>query len=226
MRLGEDIIYSYVKPCDAFISLFFFNLGSLSGTKSWLNYRGLVVSKKIWDSKAVLQWLMIKQKSHGLDKRFSTAFTFPLLLGFFHSWETCPKSRLATVRAEKAPKDLEDEGLAPGLLKETTGEKQGLFPRTDWWREIFCVGRSFWLLFYFLFVICFTDLKKCWIFPASPPSPSSFLQYSWIFCAALPFHFAVGCHVQRKLKRTEMQSMDLLGFDSCPSCIIRKKFSA
>lgn len=138
---------------------------------------------------------MIKQRSRGLDNRFSTAFTFQLSLFFFHSWETCPKSRQATLRAEKALKDLEDEGLAPDLFKGTTGEKQGLFVRTDG-EKYFVLGGHSGCCFIFCLSSVFTDLKKCWVFPGSPPSSSSFLQYSWIFCAALPFHFAGGCHVQ------------------------------
>lgn len=201
MRLVEGIICSYVESYDAFFSPYFFYLGSLSGTKSWLNYRVLMVSKLIWYSKAVLQWLVTKQKSHGLDNRCSTAFTFQLSLVFFHPWETCPKSRPATLRAEKAPRDLEDEGLVPGLFKETAGEKQGLFVRIDGEKHFMLESHS-GCCFVFCLSSVFTDLKKCWVFPAIPPSPSSFLQYSWIFCAALPFHFAVGCHVQRESKPT------------------------
>lgn len=98
---------------------------------------------------------------------------------------------MATLRAEKVPKDLEDEGLAPGLLKETTGEKQGFFVRIDGEKHFVLEGHS-GCCFIFCLSSVFTDLKGCWVFPASPPSPSSFLQYSRIFCAALPFRFAVG----------------------------------
>lgn len=110
---------------------------------------------------------------------------------FSRSWKTCPKSRLATLTAEKVPKDLEDEGLAPGLLKETTEEKQGFFVRIDGEKPFVLEGHS-GCCFIFCLSSVFTDLKGCWVFPASSLSPSSFLQYSRIFCAALPFRFAVG----------------------------------
>lgn len=133
-----------------------------------------------------------KQKSHGLDNRFSTAFTFQLSLVFSHSWETCPKSRLATLRAENVLKDLEDEGLAPGLPKETTGEKQSLFVRIDGEKYFVLEGHS-GCCFIFCVSSVFADLKKCWIFPASPPSHLPFysiLEYSVQLC---PFILHLSC---------------------------------
>ena len=63
-----------------------------------------------------------------------------VIAAFFWFWEACPKSRLAALRAEKAPKDLEDGGSASRLLRETTGEKQGLFVTINGEKH-FCVGR-------------------------------------------------------------------------------------
>lgn len=112
-----------------------------------------------------------------------------VIAGFFRSWETCPKSRLATQRAEKAPKALEDEGLAPRLLKDTTREKTRPF-HYDQWRETFlCWDGDFGCCFVFCLSSTVTDPKGCWVFPGSPPSPASLLQYSRIFCPPLPFLF-------------------------------------
>lgn len=111
--------------------------------------------------------------------------------------ETCPKSRLATLRAEKAPKGREDGGSAPRLLKETAGEKQSLFITIDA-EKCFCVERWFRLLFCFLFVTYCYRPKRVLVFPASPPSPASLLQYSWIFCPALPFLFILQLGVVAK----------------------------
>lgn len=83
------------------------------------------------------------------------------------------------------------------------------------------------LLFQFFFLgslsgakLTVTDLLGISSQPSLPSLPSIFSNT--LPSSALSFHSAVGCHVQREPKPTEMCFTDLLGFESCPSCVTRE----
>lgn len=63
-----------------------------------------------------------------MDNRFSTAFTFQLSLFFPTLGKPAPKTDWLHIGMKKPPRIYK---MTPGLLKETSGEKQGLFVRID-----------------------------------------------------------------------------------------------
>lgn len=149
------------------------------------------------------------------------------MAAFSCSWETCPKSRLATQRAEKAPKALEDGGSAPWLLKDTAGEKTRPF-HYEQWREMFlCWDGDFGCCFVFCFSSTVTDPKGCGVFPAGPPSPASllhFLEYSAHLCPFFSRCSWVSCPKRTKAYRHVFH--ELAGLSVLPFVRYQRKFSA